>query len=900
MLLGRDRERQELDAVLAGARLNRSAVLVIVGEVGIGKTTLLEYAGEQARTAGMNVLRARGIESEAQVPFAGLLELLRPALSALDRIPEPQQAALEGALALRPASARDRFAVGAATLNLLAAYAEDAPVAALVDDAHWLDGSSTDALLFAMRRLVADPITVVVSVRDEEPSFVDDAHLPTLRVAGLDRDAATTLVGDAAADRLFAATGGNPLALLELASETTRLAELPIDTPAPIVGSVARAFVQRADSLPEPTRRMLLLAAASDTGELSSLAHVHPDAVDDLLPAEAAGLVTLHEGLVEFRHALARSAVYGAAPVEERRAAHRALAGALPDRDADRRAWHLALGTVGPDEAASSALEQAGARAQERSAYAVAATAYERAATLSLEPARLLYRAADSAWLAGHADRAIALLEDARHSEDDPSLRIRIEHLRGQIAARRGPVLEARSMLTDAAERAADLDPEEAVVMLAEATALSFYAGDARGMMRTAERAMELAAKGSAHATILAELAQGMALVFVGEGDRGARAIHRAVERLEASDELRNDPHLVVWAAQGPLWLREAEAGRGLYERALELVRSRTALGVLPELLVYVARDWATTSEWPSAQAAYGEGIALARETGQDVALAFGLGGIAWLDARQGHQNESRMHAAEGREASVRAGVAVPELWAIAALGDLELGLGRPEIAVQHYEEWDALLRSRGIEDVDLSPGPELVEVYLRLGRADDATAAAELHDESAQAKRQPWALARAARVRGLLADNADIEHEFRAALELHQQTQDLFESARTHLAYGARLRRAGRRVRAREALRAAIDAFDTLDAAPWSNLARAEFDATGETARKRDASTLSQLTPQELQIALLLAEGRTTREAAASVFLSPKTVEYHLRNIYRKLEVRSRPELADAIRRLV
>src|SRR5205085_9149644 len=241
---------------------------VLAGEPGIGKTALLAYAEERARAAEMRILRARGIESEARVPFAGLLELLRPALGALDRIPAPQAAALEGALALRPATAQDRFAIGAATLSLLAALAEEAPVAALVDDAHWLDESSADALLFAMRRLLADPIAVVVAVRDDEPSFLDDAHLPTLLVRGLDREAAAALVGDVAVDRLYAATGGNPLALLELAPEAAQLAEIPLDTPAPMVGRLARGFVGRAALLPQQTRRALVLAAASDTGDL--------------------------------------------------------------------------------------------------------------------------------------------------------------------------------------------------------------------------------------------------------------------------------------------------------------------------------------------------------------------------------------------------------------------------------------------------------------------------------------------------------------------------------------------------------------------------------------------------------------------------------------------------------
>jgi DNA-binding CsgD family transcriptional regulator len=913
MLVGRDLEQQTLLRLLGDARAGRSGVLAITGEAGIGKSALLAYAEEQA--VGMNVLRARGVQSEAHIPFAGLFELLRPALPWIDQIPDPQATALQSALALRPAaSAPGRFAVGAATLSLLAAYSESAPAAVLMDDAHWLDGSSADAMLFAFRRLVADPVAVVLAVRQGEQSLLDGADLPALSLAGLDRASAAELLRSQAeeplqqklAERLHRETGGNPLALLELVRDRQRLADLPPDAPLATVSSVAGVYLERMRSLPQRARDALTLASAIDGGEVSVLARAALMLgldLSDLVPAEAAGLITVHHSHIEFRHPLARSAIYGDTPPDRRRTLHRALASALPDTEADRRAWHLALASFGPDDAASSALEQAGQRAHQRSAYDVSSRAFERAALLAPEEdrkARLRYAAADAAWLGGLADRAMALLDQADRHAPAADLAIAIEHLRGYIAIHRGPVIEGQQILLDAAERAAPIDPERAVVMLAEAAYASFFAGDAAAMRLAAERAASLAPPDpNGRIAFFTLITRGMALIISGEDEPGAPAVRAAVEVLERSDELRDDPRLLAWAAMGSIWLREADIGRALAYRALEAARRQSAVGALPFLLIHVAIDQAATDRWAEAQAGFHEAISLARETGQQTDLGACLAYLARLEARQGRSEQSRRHANEALSLSRKLSLGVWEVVAVAALGDLELSLGRPETALAHFEEQRAVLRSRRIQDADLSPVPELVEIYLRLGRGPEAVKVAAEFSRDADIKAQPWALARAARCRGLLAAEGESDAHFDAALALHGQTADAFEAARTHLAYGARLRRERQRVRAREQLRDAVDVFDRLGADPWSEMARAELAATGETARRRDVSTLNDLTPQELQIALSLAEGRTTRETATALFLSPKTIEYHLRNVYRKLSIGSRAELKAAMERL-
>ena len=507
---------------------------------------------------------------------------------------------------------------------------------------------------------------------------------------------------------------------------------------------------------------------------------------------------------------------------------------------------------------------------------------------------RLLREAAAAAWLAGLADRAVALLDEARAAAGDPRELVEIDQLRGRIATYRGPVMRGHAILTAAAGKA---DPERAVAMLAEAANACFYAGNPAEMLVVAERARAvLPAGASPRASFLAGITVGMARILGGDAAAGAEAVHEAIKLAEGTPGLREDLDLMPWLAMGPLFLRETGAGRTLLEDALRTARDRAAVGALPYLLNLIARDQAATDRWAVAEATYLEAIALARESGQQTGLAFGLAGLAWLQARRGREQECRDCAAEALRLCRELGIRLHEIWATAALGDLELGLGDAARAAVHFERQQRLLAELAITDADLSPAAELTEAYTRLGRDDEAREVATAFTAAAQAKGQPWPLARALRGQGLLAADADFPALFDQAIRQHAQTLDAFETGRTRLAYGERLRRARNRVLAREQLRAALDIFEHLGAGPWADRASAELAATGETRRRRGPATIDELTPQELQIALALASGRTTRETAASLFLSPKTVEYHLRHVYQKFGIHSRDELARAL----
>lgn len=902
VLVGRAAERRLVDELVAGARLGRSGVLLLLGEAGIGKTALLRYARQVADD--VRLLEAAGSESERDVPFGGLAQLLRPTDADLDGIPGPQAHALAVALALREGRGGDRLSVGAAVLSLLTRYSEEGPLGLLVDDAHLLDRPSAEALVFALRRLLADPVFAVAAARPDEPSPLTSAELPHRHLDGLDQEATAELLrthgGPAAGrpDLVHRATGGNPLAVLAMGHDLTRSPWPWPQSPSAVPAALAEWYGRRLDALDPRTRTLLLLVAVGG-GEAPEIARAAPMlgvTMTDLPDAERAGLVTVRTDRVDFTHPLVRATVYARAFPDERRAAHAAVAAVQPADRVDRRAWHRAEAALGPDEDTAADLVAAGRRAADRGAHAVSASAHERAARLTTDDedrAERFVGAAEAAWLAGDAEWATSLLAAAGEAVRDRGTRARTLGLRGHIEATRGSPAVAHELFLAAADEAGDADPSLALGLLAEAVSAAFFQADAAAAVAAGDKADHLLVRHPDDASAaLAMLASGMARVLAGLP--GSDRIRSAMAQLDAATTGAEDPGSVppAWLMAGPLWLRESGTGRAMVRRVLDGARTRAAVGTLPLLLFMIARDAATTDHWVSAEAHYGEAIALARELGHTTELAVSLAGLAWLEARLGRTDDCRSHADETLDLCASRQVTLARIWAGLALGESALAQGDVAAAVGSLGELADVLDRIGLHDPDLSPAPDLAEALARSGREDEARTVAAEFRRTATAKGLPWGVARAERLRGLLCAGDDVDDAFGAALALHARTPDVFETARTQLLYGSRLRRARRRSDARAPLRSALETFARLGARPWADAAAAELAATGETVARRDPTDLDRLTPRELQIALLLAEGRTIRETAAALFLSPKTVEYHLRHVYARLGVTSRPQL--------
>ena len=894
MLVGRGVECATVDRLLLEARESRSGALVIRGEPGIGKSALLEYALEQAE--GMRVLRGVGIESESELAFAALHGIVRPVLDRLDEVPEPQADALRAAFGIAPGQASDRFLIAVGALSLLAEAAEEQPILCVVDDAQWLDRASAEALAFVARRLKAEGVALLFAARDGEARTLDG--LPELRLAGLDADAAETLLAaklsSTLRERVLESTQGNPLALIELSASLTpdQLAgrEL-LPEPLPIGVALEGAFLDRVRRLPRQTQVLLLVAAADDSGELGTvLAAARELGIDDsaLDPAEAAGLLRARPSGLEFRHPLVRSAVYQSAPFTERRKTHLALAHALVhEHNADRRAWHHAAAVSAPNDDVADELERTSERARRRSGYAAAAAALERAAELTgdeHERAGRLVAAANAAFSAGSAERAGSLLDQAARFATDRRLLAHVDYLRGLFARALGSVADSCTILMAASSSIAETDPRQAIEMLLDAAMAAEYAGDVPRLIEIGRRAQSFSAvDGSEFAMVLVA---GMGSMLEADTERGANLLRRAVE-LGA-----DDPERLLYAALAAEYLGDITTEQALAARAVSLNRARGRVGTLPVALEVLATAEAWSGQYAAAAADASEGLDLLRDTGQAASGPDFLAFLALVAAVQGREEACRSQAQQALERATALGLGLPAAEATHALALLDLGLGRPE---------EAFVRLHGMADAAPGAGhPRLahlavadhVEAAILAGRADAAEKALASFERWIEHSSPPPMLALVARCRGQLADGEAAASHFTEALRLHAGQNRAFERARTELLYGEALRRARRRIEARAHLRAAVETFERLGAVPWEERARRELRASGETARKRDVSTADDLTAQELQIARFVGEGATNRQIAAQLFLSPRTVDYHLRKIFRKLEISSRVEL--------
>ncbi|MDQ3761004.1 MAG: AAA family ATPase [Actinomycetota bacterium] len=909
MLLGRSQELTQLNSLLVAARQGHSAALVISGEAGIGKSALAESMASTAAThPDTAVLQTRGIEAESAIPFAGLADLLRPVQHLLPKLPEPQAAALAGALALGPPTAGDRFAVAAATLSLLAVAAQVGSLLCIVDDAHWLDPSSAEALVFAARRMRAEGSVIVFTVRDGTPGSDRFGVLEQLRLRGLDAEAATALLTRSAGrqlppeviKRLLADTGGNPLALLELPGQLTEdqlSGRTPILEPLPMGSLLTEGFLRQVSDLPPRSRTALILVATSDLENADLVEQALRQAggsLADLEPAEAAGLVSIGNGHLTFRHPLIRRAVYQAASPSQRRWAHHQLAVALNSVAApqaeERRAWHLAAATVTPDEDVAATLERIGKAASSRLSHAVAARAFERAAGLSpsrTERARRLLAAASAAVPAGLVQEAMHLLDEARTWTDDPTVAAVAECEQHRLAVWGLAPEVSRARLFDFAERIEDRLPDVAARAYLAGAQASLFNYDIPAITTGVERAARLAGSDE-HVALRCDVLAAAAAAQAGAAERADGLLRRRQAQLAAEDPFEIH-QLVTISGACYLALRRTAEARPLLTRVIDASRQVNAAGLLAMQLPWMAMlEW-LEGDWTSALALAHEAVELASETGWLAQLPNNLSTLARVEAGFGMAS-CREHAAQAVAAARSGGHAATTAHALASVGLLELGLNHPDDAVDTLEKaWVAT--PQAAPHLQLQILPDLVEAYARANRPDQATEKlAQLDDLAARAEHF-WARAAAARCHGLL-EPRDFAEWFEQALHWHTKDTAPFEHARTHLAYGARLRRNRNRAGARIQLHSALELFERLGAAPWAKRTRTKLVSSGGSAPAHGDIIELQLTPQELQVALAVQRGLTNATAASALFLSVKTVEYHLSNIYRKLGVRSRTQL--------
>jgi DNA-binding CsgD family transcriptional regulator len=907
-LIGRRAERDRLSGLVAAAKAGRSQVVVLRGEAGIGKTALLEFVLERA--VGCRVGRAAGIESEMELPFAGLHQLCGPFVDRLGRLPVPQQEALGTAFGLQAGGAPDRFLVGLAVLTLLSEVAEERPLVCLVDDAQWLDQASAQALEFAARRLAVEPVAMVFAARESEDEPVL-ADLPEIGLQGLSARDSQALLDSAMTgtldprvrDRILAESRGNPLALLEL-PRGLPAGELAfgVGTGAaarPLVQHLEQGFLRQVVPLPRQSRQLLLAAAADPVGDVPLLWR----AVERLgvgteaaAAAEASGLIELRDR-VRFRHPLVRSAVYRSATRGERREVHRVIADVMDaDPDPDRRAWHRACAAVGPDEEVAAVLEGSAGRALTQGGLAAAAAFLERAAMLTPDPVRRTRRSLDAAQAkvaVGRFDEASALLATARVGPTGDADEARIDLLQAQMsfAANRGN--EALPLLLSAARRLEPLDADLARDTYLDTLSAALFAG--RLAVGPGARDVAEAARSAPPARVPRKidlLLEGLAVLFTDGYAPAADSSRRAV-RMFVEQELTMEEALrFAWPAAATAVSLWDDAGWDqLTQRHLQVARDAGAMSALPLALTSRAFVHLFTGDLAAADSLVQEIRGVAEITGGEIALA--PYAEVSLAAVRGHadraepliQNALDDFAARGE------GVGVNMMqWARAVLSN---GLGRYDVALRAAAE-------AATDPLELGPPKwalaELVEAGVRSGDREAASAALDTLSYMAAASGSDWALGTEASRRALLLDGSAAEDLYLEGIDRLARTTVQVELARAQLLYGEWLRREGRRVDARPQLRSAYERLATMGLDAFAERARHELLATGETVRKRSVETSADLTDQEAHIAGLVARGLTNPEIGAALFLSPRTVEWHLRKVFAKLGVGTRRELRRAL----
>jgi DNA-binding CsgD family transcriptional regulator/tetratricopeptide (TPR) repeat protein len=901
--LGRTRERERLDAMLAHARDGQSAVLVVHGEAGIGKTALLRYAARQA--SGLRTAEIEGVQAEMELPFAGIHRLCAPLLDRLEVLAEPQQDALRVALGVSSGDAPDRFLLAVAVLNLLSTTAEERPLLCLVDDAQWLDTASVEALGFVARRLMAEPIAMIFSLREPITTRALDG-LPQLPVEGLDEPAARALLSravpgrldDRVRERIIAETAGNPLALVELSQKMTpseRAGGFGAPAASDLPSRLEEGYLRRVAGLPKATQRLMLLAAAEPLADAALVwraaerLSTHPGA---LACATEAGLLEIDDR-VRFHHPLVRSAVYRAASLEERRRVHDALAEVSdPELAADRRAWHLAAAAAGPDEQVALELEHSAGRARARGGFAATAAFLQRAVALTQDPGRRADRAlaaAQAAFQAGASDEALGLVATAQASPLDESQRAQVDLVRGQVAFATGLSSDAPPLLLKAARRLERLNPELArQTYLTAWGAATVAPGRLRGpcgLLEISRDILNLPRRPGAPRP-LDLLLEGLALLATDGRAAATPTLQQAAKAL-ANIPVEDVVHWgwMATSASNAIW--DNDGAYAVSARQVQFVRDAGALAALPLYLsaLGLARAWTGDLEGAASNIAEADSIA----------AATGSVSVPWtalrLRALQGREAETAAAIASAvqQAAAGAENLAIYAHWAAAVLYN---GLAR-------YEEASASAReaiSNTFEYwVSAWALPELVEAAARIGDTASARDALERLAESTRPCDTDPALGIEARCRALLSRGAAADDLYREAIERLSRTRLRPELARAHLVFGESLRRAARRTEARSELRAAHTMFVAMGMEAFAERARRELAATGEKVFERMPATRD-LTPQEEQIARLARDGLTNAEIGGQLFLSPRTVEWHLHKVFAKLGIDSRSGLDAAL----